>query len=99
MIALLERILDPYVGRLDALVLGCTHYPFVTRNIAAIMGPKTQLLHGGKGTARETKRRLEAAGLLREGEGSVEIISSSSDPRMLRLSRAMLEGGKLSFED
>ena len=99
MIALLEQILAPYVGKLDALVLGCTHYPFVTRNIAAIMGPQTKLLHGGKGTARETRRRLEAAGLLREGEGSVEIISSSPDSRMIRLSQAMLEGGKLSFED
>ena len=99
MLALLERILAPYVGKLDALVLGCTHYPFVTRNIASIMGPKTQLLHGGKGTARETKRRLEAAELLRQGEGSVEIISSSPNPKMIRLSQAMLEGGKLSFED
>ena len=99
MIDLLKNLLAPYVGKLDALVLGCTHYPFVTRNIASIMGPKTQLLHGGKGTARETKRRLEAAGLLRTGEGSVEIINSSGDPRMLRLSQALLEGGKLSFED
>ena len=87
------------MGKLDALVLGCTHYPFVTRNIASIMGPETTLLHGGKGTARETKRRLEAAGLLRSGDGSVEIINSSGDPRMLRLSQALLEGGKLSFED
>ena len=26
--ALLSNILAPYVGKLDALVLGCTHYPF-----------------------------------------------------------------------
>ena len=95
---LLKALFAP-IPRLDALVLGCTHYPFITRNIASIMGPKTQLLHGGKGTARETKRRLEAAGLLRSGEGSVEIISSSTDSKMIRLSQAMLEGGKLSFED
>lgn len=99
MISLLKTLLEPYVGKLDALVLGCTHYPFVTRNIAAIMGPKTQLLHGGKGTARETKRRLEKAGLLRSGEGSVEILNSSESKKMLRLSHALLEGGKLSFED
>jgi glutamate racemase len=99
MLALLERILAPYVGKLDALVLGCTHYPFVTRNIAAIMGPKTTLLHGGKGTARETKRRLEKAGLLRTGAGSVEIRNSSENKKMLRLSHALLDGGKLSFED
>ena len=99
MIALLKKLLAPYVGKLDALVLGCTHYPFVTRNIASIMGPGTQLLHGGKGTARETRRRLEAADLLRTGTGSVTIINSSPDPKMLRLSQALLDGEKLSFED
>ena len=99
MIALLRSLLDPYVGKLDALVLGCTHYPFVTRNIAAIMGPGTVLLHGGKGTARETKRRLAQRDLLREGSGSVTILNSADDPNMIRLSRALLEGGKLSFEE
>ena len=99
MIQLLQKLLQPYVGKLDALVLGCTHYPFVTRNIAAIMGPGTTLLHGGKGTARETKRRLEKSDLLRSGTGSVQICNSAADPRMLRLSQTLLDGSKLSFED
>ena len=98
MLALLHSLLDPYAGKLDALVLGCTHYPFVTRNIAAIMGPDTKLLHGGKGTARETRRRLEKAGLLRQGEGSITIVNSSPDPNMIRLSLSLLRDGKPSFE-
>ena len=97
--ALLEPILMPYRGKLDALVLGCTHYPFVTRNIAAIMGPDTVLLHGGKGTARETKRRLEKRDLLRQGTGTVTILNSADDSKMLRLSQALLDGEKVSFED
>jgi len=92
MVQLLKEILSHYVGKLDALVLGCTHYPFVARNIAAIMGPGTVLLHGGKGTARETKRRLQQADLLRQGQGSVEIRNSADDPQMLRLSQALLDG-------
>ena len=92
MMALLEKILIPYVGKLDALVLGCTHYPFVARNIATVMGPGTRILHGGKGTARETKRRLEQADLLRCGAGSVEIRNSAADEEMIRLSHALLEG-------
>ena len=92
MMELLEKLLAPYVGKLDALVLGCTHYPFVSRNIAAVMGPRTKILHGGKGTAKETKRRLEQAGLLRSGQGSVEIRNSSGSEEMIRLSYALLEG-------
>ena len=87
----LHSLLDPYVGKLDALVLGCTHYPFVRRNIAAILGPDVEILHGGKGTARETRRRLEKAGLLREGEGSVEILNSAQDQHLLSLCRKLLE--------
>ena len=89
---LLEKLLDPYVGKLDALVLGCTHYPFVSRRISKVLGPETELLHGGKGTARETKRRLEKAGLLHEGAGCVEIISSDPNPKIIELAWKLLNG-------
>ena len=90
--ALLEDLLGPYVGKLDALVLGCTHYPFVTRRIAKVLGPGTMLLHGGKGTARETKRRLNMAGLLHEGPGTVKIISSSTALEPVELAWKLLNG-------
>ena len=90
--ALLEKLLGPYVGKLDALVLGCTHYPFVSRRISKVLGPETILLHGGKGTARETKRRLEKAGLLHDGPGCVEIISSDPDPAVTALAWKLLNG-------
>ena len=90
--ALLQSLLGPYVGKLDALVLGCTHYPFVSRRIGKVLGPKTMLLHGGKGTARETKRRLEKAGLLHEGTGHVEIISSDPNPAVTELAWKLLDG-------
>ena len=88
--ALLHRLLDPYAGRLDALVLGCTHYPFVSGPIRRILGSGTVLLDGGEGTARQTKRCLAAAGLLHEGPGSVQIENSSGDPRLIRLSERLL---------
>ena len=83
---LLHSILDPYVGRLDALVLGCTHYPFAAKAISRVLGEQVALLEGGGGTARETRRRLEKAGLLENGEGEITIVNSSQDPDMIRLS-------------
>ncbi len=88
--ALLHQILDPYVGKLDALVLGCTHYPFASNAISRVLGEAVALLEGGGGTARETRRRLAQAGLLRDGEGSVILLNSSPDPQMLRLSEERL---------
>ncbi len=84
--ALLRQVLAPYVGKLDALVLGCTHYPFAAAAISRVLGEQVILLDGGDGTARETKRRLEAADLLEKGPGEVKILNSSPDPRMVRLS-------------
>lgn len=89
--ALLRQVLTPYIGKLDALVLGCTHYPFVKDTIAKILGEKTQLLDGSEGTARQTRRLLEQAGLLHEGEGSVTIENSLQDERMLKLCFQLLE--------
>ena len=47
-------------------------------------------LDGGEGTARETHRRLAAAGLLEEGEGSVTILNSSGREELLALSEELL---------
>jgi len=83
---LLHTILDPYRGKLDALVLGCTHFPFVSQAISQVLGKDVALLDGGSGTARETRRRLTEADLLYDGPGEVLIRNSSENPDMIRLS-------------
>lgn len=80
--ALLTPLLAPYRGRLDAVVLGCTHYPFAAPVIARLLGEKTALLEGGPGTARQTKRRLEAEGLLFDGPGEVVFENSAGSEEM-----------------
>ena len=88
--ALLRELFAPY-PKLDALVLGCTHYPFAKKAISRVLGNEVALLDGGDGTARETRRRLTEAGLLRSGEGSITIENSKHSPELLKLSRRLLE--------
>ena len=90
--ALLEPLLAPYRNQLDALVLGCTHYPFAAPTIASVLDSRTELLDGGEGTARETKHRLKLAGLLSDGPGQVQILSSADDPEMIQRSWELLRG-------
>ena len=90
--ALIRPVLAPYAGRLDALVLGCTHYPFVKKTIARVLGEETLLLDGGEGTARRTKHCLEQAGLLHSGPGSVQMENSLQDPQVLKTAMALLQG-------
>ena len=83
---LLERYLGPWRGKVDSVVLGCTHYPLVREQIREVMGD-VPLFDGGKGTARETRRRLKAADLLapESQAGSVELRSSIDTPEELAL--------------
>jgi glutamate racemase len=91
--ALLRGILQPYVGQLDALVLGCTHYPFAAPAIGKILGGATELLDGGDGTARETRRRLEEADLLAQPsrEGCVLLQSSGNTEQFKFLAQKLLD--------
>ncbi|MBE6934703.1 MAG: glutamate racemase [Ruminococcaceae bacterium] len=87
---LLRGILQPYADKLDALVLGCTHYPLVADEISRILGKQVLLFDGGEGTARETRRRLELAGLLHEGHGEILWENSSQKEAFLELSQKLL---------
>lgn len=82
--ALLRPMLASYAGKLDAVVLGCTHYPFAAATIQSLLGKDTVLLDGGEGTARETQRRLASADLCHDGEGEILIQSSAEDPEMIK---------------
>ena len=89
-VALMERLLGEYIGKLDALVLGCTHYPFMKKAMATVLGSGVELLDGGEGTARETRRRLLEMGLLNEAEGNLAVENSSQDPQKIELTLKLL---------
>ena len=86
----LHGLLDPYADKIDALVLGCTHYPFASHSMERLLGPKVAVLDGGDGTARETRHRLEAANLLENGPGELILENSLGTQEILRRSRRML---------
>ena len=74
----LAALFAPYIDRqVDAIVLGCTHYPFLRRQIETFF-PGAQIFDGMEGTARQLKRRLADAGALSERTepGRIEFQSS-----------------------
>jgi len=87
---LLTPLLSPYKDKLCAVVLGCTHYPFAAPVIQKLLGENTVLLDGGAGTARQTRRRLEAEGLLGDGPGELIIESSAGLQAMKDLCMELL---------
>ncbi len=89
--ALLRPLLSPWAGKLDALVLGCTHYPFACGVISDLVGRHTQLLDGGEGTARRVMQLLQEKGLLEEGPGEIKLENSLNTKEILDLSYRLLE--------
>ncbi len=78
--AYLEALFAPYRNQhVEAVVLGCTHYSFLRRAIAAFF-PGVPLIDGNEGTVRQLRRRLTECGLLasEESVGGVEFFSSGS---------------------
>ena len=89
-VALMEKLLGGYAGKLNALVLGCTHYPFLKKAMGVVLGDRVELLDGGEGTARETRRRLMEAGLLWEAAGDLIVENSSEDLGKIDLTLGLL---------
>ncbi len=62
---LLEGYLQPLLdGRVDTIVLGCTHYPFVRPLIEEIVGNEITLIDTGAAVARQLQKRLAEQDLL-----------------------------------
>lgn len=92
--ALLRQLLGPWLSQpVKAVVLGCTHYPFLRKAIAALFPEGTPLIDGNAGSVRQLRRRLEEEGLLsnRQEPGRVTFLSSSEDPSVLQRMQTMLE--------
>ena len=93
LLTFLEKLFDPFdKQKLDAVVLGCTHYPFVSRELRKVLGEKVALFDGGEGVARETRRRLAEKGLLNEEtkNGEILFVNSENTEEKIRLCKKLL---------
>ncbi|MCI9077935.1 MAG: glutamate racemase [Lachnospiraceae bacterium] len=89
----LENLLGSVSNKkINSVVLGCTHYPFVKDVIQKIAGENVIIFDGGEGTAREMKRRLTEAGLLNQSgkKGKVRFINSLDTDDELKLCEFLL---------
>jgi glutamate racemase len=90
---LAERLLAP-VRRagVDTLLLGCTHYPFLARTIADVMGRDVVLVSSADETAFEVRAILERTGLGRRlaAKGEHRWISSGDVAVFRELGRRLL---------
>ncbi len=82
-------------ARVDALILGCTHYPYLKPVLARAIGRRVKLIDSAEETARETAAVLERLGLRapKGRRGRREFYASDAPERFRRLARRMLGPG------
>ena len=95
---LAERLLEPVrTAGVDALLLGCTHYPFLARTIADVMGRSVVLVSSADETAFEVRAMLEGSALARDPDAApgVRRWFSSGDVEVFRELGGRLLGPEL----
>ena len=78
---ILHKYFDKYKDKdIDAVVLGCTHYPIIKDKIQKFF-KNAVLIDGNKGVAKQVKYQLEKNNLLstRETKGSIDFLQTKND--------------------
>ncbi|MBN2393675.1 MAG: glutamate racemase [Anaerolineae bacterium] len=94
--ALLRRYLVPLLDAgIDQLVLGCTHYPFLSPVIQCIVGPEVTLIDPAPAVARQVKRVLARRNLLAyDGRQGQHRFYTSGDPAQFSAMTHTLTGAE-----
>jgi glutamate racemase len=84
-------------GEMDTLVLGCTHYPFASEHLRALLGPHVQFLDTGAPVARQTRLRLSAsdpqAVAIATGAGQVRLLTTGQPAALQAAAQRWLQLG------
>ncbi|MGD9711153.1 MAG: glutamate racemase [Thermomicrobiales bacterium] len=95
-LAKITSLVRPAVDRgADVLVLGCTHFPFLTSQIQHAAGSHVAIVDSGDAIARRTRDILDALELLelpRKDSAPIELLTSSARPSDLRFRAATMLG-------
>lgn len=84
----------------DAIVLGCTHYPYIAGAIHHVLGDGVTLVDPAEATAREAKRILSECRLLKtEGEGKMELCFTAELVKSERLARLAIADDNVIFKE
>jgi len=94
---LAERLLAPIRdAKVDALLLGCTHYPFLARTISDVVGREVVLVSSADETAFELRSLLSESGLANTSQaGGSHTWVSSGDIQTFRVLGRRLMGPEI----
>lgn len=88
---LLRELLKPLLdAKIDYLVLGCSHYPYLIPKLEEILPKSVKIIDSGEAVARQTKRILEKFEIFNtsSGAGSHRLFSNKNPDVLAKLTGA-----------
>jgi len=86
-------------AKVDTLILGCTHYPFLQKVISDIMGPKVKLVNPAYNAVLDLKKILEEKKLLKIDNDKKENYYTTGNPdNMKKMIKIIFNSFKYSIE-
>ena len=86
-----RALLEPYrTEQIDAVVLGCTHYPYLREHIQKVF-PDARLFDGRDGTVQRLKSQLEKYGLRSDDTPGTVEYSTSAGPETIELMKRLMD--------
>lgn len=78
--------------KIDSIVLGCTHYPFIKKELSNVVGDDVSLIDGSFGTSKELKRQLDKVNILNNNKdkGWVKVYNSADNENLIELSYKLI---------
>ena len=98
-----EMVAEEYLswmrGKIDTLILGCTHYPVIKKVIGKTIGKDVRLIESGYAVARDLKSLLSGKKLLRKtGKGEDSFFVSDFTEKFSRVAEIFL-GRKIKIKE
>ncbi len=87
-----DKFKDLDQSSFSAVVLGCTHYPFIRKALQSVIGEDKIIVDGAEGIARHLRSILESRNLLseRNSHGEIQVLNSAPGNELLQLSIDLL---------
>jgi glutamate racemase len=83
--------LEPFAGgRVDTLVLGCTHYPLLREAIAGAVGESVRLVDSAEAVAAEVVEIVGRGEMASTSRGGLQLLVTDAAARVTRIARLIL---------
>ncbi len=90
-VKILDQELKPLIAKnVDAIALGCTHYPFVKKQIQKIVGKNVFVADSGGAVARRLKQVLGNENILSVKKGKDEYFTTGDDEKFEKVVNKLL---------